>query len=295
MDTCPRCGAVTATDTAFCTACGAVIHPNLSSSESEATLTQPPSSPRSEMPAPLTKWLGAPDASSGDIAPGQFVPDAAHTTPRKWRDQKAPWEMTVSSGVAIAPAKRFTVRKLLAATVVLVATAVVTVLAVAWRSEAGAHHAADAKAALLATQLTATRTSLARTRTSLAQVKSIAQQRRAVLVQAGETLGKVDPLLTRVDAVKSAAARDAQAYSAWANSLAVAYNYLNDSSYLSLDVAYLNLLISDANSRLTKADAADVVYARAVKAFGNTADSFPWAASTRNTFPRTNGGWPVRR
>ena len=267
MDTCPRCGAVTATDTAFCTACGAVIHPHLSSSESEATLTQPPSSPRSGMPAPLTKWLGAPDASGGDIAPGQLVPDAAHTAPRKWRDEKAPWEMTVGSCVAIAPAKRFTVRRLLAAMVVLVAIAVVTVLAVAWRSEAAAHQAADRKLDHLSAQL-------AYVRSNLAQAKAIARKRRAVLLQAGATLGKVDPLLTRVDAVKSAAARDAQAYSAWANSLAVAYNYLNDSSYLSLDVAYLDLLISDANSRLTKADAADVVYERAVKAFGNNADSF---------------------
>jgi hypothetical protein len=217
------------------------------------------------MPAPLTKWLGSGDANRGDIAPRQFVPAAA------------PWETIVpsdASPVESPATRRFTKRRMSVAALVLVAVIAVILLAVAWRSEANAHHAADAKAALLATQLASTRTSLARTRTELAQVTSIAQRRRAVLVQAGATLRKVDALLTKADALKSAAVKAEDANTAWGNSVVDSYNYLSDNDYYSLDISYLNSLVDTSSALLTQAYAAEAAYGRAVKGFGNNADSF---------------------
>ncbi len=244
---CPQCGTPAASNAVYCTACGAAV---------------------SHTSGPLTTWLSATSASHpGSGRP--LEPGTADTVADLPRPTDAAREMIVPTGAPsiTPPTTRFTAPRLFAAAAVLTAVVVITVLALAWQSETDAHHAAAAKAASLAAQLRSVRD-------NLAQVQAIARKRRAVLLQAGSTLGKVDPLLTRVDGVKKAAARDAQAYGTWADSLASAYNYLNDSSYLSLDVSYLNSLISDANSQLAKANAADAAYGRAVNAFGNDADSF---------------------
>lgn len=219
---CPRCGTAASAVAVFCTACGAVIHPDLVGGEQDGAT--PAQHPAAEQRAPVRR--------------------------------------------------RITPKRVIAAALVLVVIAAVAALGVAWRSEANAHHAADAKAASLSGQLASTRASLANTRASLAQVQTIARKRKAVLLQAGSTLREVDPLLTKVDGLKSAAEKASAANSAWGSSLVDAYTYLNDTSYLDLDVAYLSSLVDRANSLLLEAETAGAAYGRAVTAFGNNADSF---------------------
>jgi hypothetical protein len=164
-------------------------------------------------------------------------------------------------------------KRLVAVVATLCAVAAVAALAVEWRAEAGAHHAAASKAASLTAQLVVTRGHLASARADLARTTKIAAQRQAVLLQADSTLKKVDPLLSQVDQLKNAASQDEQANSDWGDSLSDAYNYLNNNMG-AIDWSYADSLVDNANQLLTSAQAAESNYARVADGFGAKADAF---------------------